>query len=214
VTDQDDRCFLASFVIGSSPVGECLPLRPIPGFQLTAPADNRSMQPSRKDRTHPDDRVHLRQVIERVTLERCSFSAEHRLRMPNGLVKHVRVVARRATSEDPERVLFIGAVTDITERKLAEQQRERLRQLEGDLAHINRVSTMGELAASLAHEIKQPITAVATNAGAVLRWLHREPPEIERACQNASRIIDATDRAVHIVDRNRASTAARRRSGS
>jgi signal transduction histidine kinase/DNA-binding NarL/FixJ family response regulator len=156
------------------------------------------------DRTHPDDRVYLRQVIERVTLERRSFSAEHRLRMPNGLVKHVRVVARRATSEDPERVLFIGAVTDITERKLAEQQRERLRQLEGDLAHINRVSTMGELAASLAHEIKQPITAVATNAGAVLRWLHREPPEIERACQNASRIIDATDRAVHIVDRNRA----------
>jgi signal transduction histidine kinase len=62
---------------------------------------------------------------------------------------------------------------DITERKRAEQQRERLRQLEGDLAHINRVSMMGELAASLAHEIKQPIAAIATNAGAVLRWLHR-----------------------------------------
>ena len=101
------------------------------------------------DRTHPDDRVYLRQVIERVTLERRSFSAEHRLQMPNGLIKHVRVVARRAASEDPERVLFIGAVTDITERKRAEQQRERLRQLEGDLAHINRVSTLGELAATL-----------------------------------------------------------------
>jgi C4-dicarboxylate-specific signal transduction histidine kinase len=70
-------------------------------------------------------------------------------------------------------VLFIGAVTDITERKHAEQQRERLRQLEGDLAHINRVSTMGELAASLAHEINQPIAAIAANARAVLRWLHR-----------------------------------------
>ena len=73
------------------------------------------------DRTHPDDRLYLRQVIERVALERRSFSAEHRLRMPNGSVKHVRVVARRAASEDPERVLFIGAVTDITERKRAEE---------------------------------------------------------------------------------------------
>jgi PAS domain S-box-containing protein len=245
--------------------------------------------------------------------------------MPNGSVKHVRVVARRAASEDPERVLFIGAVTDITERKRteetlreqadllnlthdaifvrdmdgivrswnrgaealygwtaaeaegklvsellktvspmpldrvtaellhsgrwegelvcsrkdgtqvvvasrwslqrdtrgtpvaaletnnditerkrAEQQRERLRQLEGDLARINRVSMMGELAASLAHEIKQPIAAIATNARAVLRWLHREPPEIEEAGQSASRIINDTNRAVHIVDRNRA----------
>jgi PAS domain-containing protein len=73
------------------------------------------------DRTHPDDRLYLRQVIERVALERRSFSAEHRLRMPNGSVKHVRVVARRAASEDPEHVLFIGAVTDITERKRAEE---------------------------------------------------------------------------------------------
>jgi PAS domain S-box-containing protein len=73
------------------------------------------------DRTHPDDRVYLRQVIERVALERRSFSAEHRPRMPNGSVKHVRVVARHTASEDPERVLLIGAVTDITERKRAEE---------------------------------------------------------------------------------------------
>jgi len=63
------------------------------------------------DRTHPDDRPYLRQIIERVALERSSFSAEHRLRMPNGSVKHVRVVARRAASEDSGRVLFIGALT-------------------------------------------------------------------------------------------------------
>ena len=86
------------------------------------------------DRTHPDDRLYLRQVIERVALERRSFSAEHRLRMPNGSVKHVRVVARRAVSEDPERVLFIGAVTDITERKRAE---ETLRE-QADLLNLTR----------------------------------------------------------------------------
>jgi C4-dicarboxylate-specific signal transduction histidine kinase len=109
---------------------------------------------------------------------------------------------RRDTGGTP-----VGALetnNDITERKRAEQQRERLRQLEGDLAHINRVSTMGELAASLAHEIKQPIAAIAANARAVLRRLHCEPPEIEEACQSASRIINDTDRAVYIVDRNRA----------
>ena len=83
-------------------------------------------------------------------------------------------------------------------------ERERLHQLEGDLARINRVSMMGELAASLAHEIKQPIAGIAADAAAVLRWLHREPPEIEEACQSASRIINGTDRAVHIIDRNRA----------
>src|SRR3984957_15955515 len=73
------------------------------------------------DRTHPEDRLYLRQVIERVALERRSFDAEHRLRTPNGSVKHVRVVARRAASEDLQQVLFVGAVTDITERKRAEE---------------------------------------------------------------------------------------------
>jgi PAS domain S-box-containing protein len=277
------------------------------------------------DRTHPDDRLYLRQVIERVAFEKCSFSAEHRLTMAHGSVKHVRVVARRAEGEDPESVLFIGAVTDITERKQAEetlreqadllnlthdaifvrdmdgivrswnvgaemlygwtaaeaegrpvsellktvsptpldraiadllhtgrwegelvrsrkdgtqvvvasrwslqrdtrgipvaaletnnditeskraeQQRERLRQLEGDLARINRVSIMGELAASLAHEIKQPIAAIAADATAVRSWLRRELPDIEEACDSASQIVNGAHRVAHIVDRNRA----------
>jgi PAS domain S-box-containing protein len=73
------------------------------------------------ERTHPDDLSYVRQLMERVALEGSSFSAEHRLRMPNGSVKHVRVVARRAENEDPTRVSFIGAVTDITERERAEE---------------------------------------------------------------------------------------------
>jgi signal transduction histidine kinase len=91
---------------------------------------------------------------------------------------------------------------DITERKRAEEERERLRQLEEDLARINRVSMMGELAASLGHEINQPIAAAALNAGACLRWLQRQPPEIEEARQRVSRIVDDVDRAAGIIERN------------
>src|SRR5260370_9258680 len=69
------------------------------------------------------------------------------------------------------------------QRKLAREERERLRQAQADLAHINRVNTMGELTASLAHEIKHPISAAATNAKTCLRWLGRDEPDVrdERA---------------------------------
>src|ERR1700730_5441886 len=73
-----------------------------------------------RDRTHPDDRMHLRQVLERASIERSGFNAEHRLMMPNGSVKYLQVVAHRAAADDPESALLIGAVTDITERKRAE----------------------------------------------------------------------------------------------
>ena len=123
--------------------------------------------------------------------------------IPDGAVKYIRVVAHPSSGEDPESSFLVGAVTDITERKRAEQEREKLRQLEEDLARINRVSMMGELAASLAHEIKQPIAAAAMNARACLRWLQREPPEIKEARQTMSRIINNVDRAADIIDRNR-----------
>jgi PAS domain S-box-containing protein len=92
---------------------------------------------------------------------------------------------------------------NITERKRAEEERERLRELEADLARISRVSMMGELAASLGHEITQPIAAAAMNARACLRWLQREPPAIGEARQSVSRIVNDVDRAAGIIDRNR-----------
>jgi len=98
---------------------------------------------------------------------------------------------------------WYGVLTDITERKLAEEEREKLRKLEADLAHINRVTMMGELAASLGHEIKQPITAATTNARTSLRWLDRQPPEVEEARQAISRIVHDVTRAAEIMERNR-----------
>jgi PAS domain S-box-containing protein len=116
------------------------------------------------------------------------------------------VVASRWSLQRHARGTPVAALetdNDITERKRAEEERERLRQLEADLAHINRVSMMGELAASLGHEITQPIAAAAMNARACLRWLQRAPPEIGEARQNVSRILADVERATEIIDRNR-----------
>jgi signal transduction histidine kinase/CheY-like chemotaxis protein len=153
------------------------------------------------DRTHPDDRMRLRQIIDRASIERREFTAEHRLLMADGTVKYVRAVAHPSTGEDPESFVFVGAVTDITERKRAEEERERLRQLEADLAHINRVSMMGELAASLAHEIKQPIAAAVINAGTCTQWLRRDAPDVTEASEAASAMVAAVTRAGGIIDR-------------
>ncbi len=87
------------------------------------------------------------------------------------------------------------------ERKLAREERERLRQAQADLAHINRVTTMGELTASLAHEIRQPISAASTNAKTCLRWLGRDDPDVPEAREAASRIVKDITRAADIIGR-------------
>jgi PAS domain S-box-containing protein len=95
-------------------------------------------------------------------------------------------------------------VLDLTEQKRSEQDRAKLRKLEADLAHINRVSTLGELASSIAHELKQPITATMTNASASILWLDRKHPDIEEALQAAQGVAKNMARARDIIDRLRA----------
>jgi PAS domain S-box-containing protein len=97
----------------------------------------------------------------------------------------------------------VAFVLDLTERKRAEEERERLRQMQRDLAYMSRVATMGELAASLAHEIKQPIAAAVTNARTCALWLERETPDLTEASEAASRMVDAAIRASDIIDRVR-----------
>jgi signal transduction histidine kinase len=98
---------------------------------------------------------------------------------------------------------ILATNNDITERKRGEEQLARLRGLERDLSRINRVSMMGELAASLAHEIKQPIAAMSLNADVCLRWIQRESPDFEQAGKAVARIVADAKRASRIVDRNR-----------
>jgi len=97
-----------------------------------------------------------------------------------------------------EIVKWYGTGIDIEDRKRAE---ESLRKAQADLAHANRVTTMGELSASLAHEINQPISGAITNASTCLRWLDRAEPDLEGARVAASRIIRDANRAAEIIDR-------------
>ena len=99
-------------------------------------------------------------------------------------------------------VRWYGLLTDIADRKRAEEERERLRELETELAHINRVSMMGELVASIAHEVNQPLGAIVSNGSACLRWLAAQ--NLERAQQSALRIVADGQRAGAIITRIRA----------
>jgi C4-dicarboxylate-specific signal transduction histidine kinase len=108
--------------------------------------------------------------------------------------------AHRAASENSERALFIAAVTDITERSRAE---EIVRELETDFAHVNRVRMMGELAASLAHEITQPIASVRNNARAALNFLDKQPADLGEVKEALECIVGDADRASDIADRIR-----------
>jgi PAS domain S-box-containing protein len=154
------------------------------------------------DRVHPDDRPLVRKIIEGASADLNDFSAEHRLMMPDGTVKYIRVVASCAPAEEPAGSFFVGAITDITELRRAEQERQRLRQLETQLARINRVNMMGELAASFSHEIRQPIAAAINDASAAMRWLQQTPPDTSEARDALSGIVDAIGRVADIVDRN------------
>ena len=94
----------------------------------------------------------------------------------------------------------------LSDRLRAEQQRDRLRQLEADLAHINRVSMMGELAASIAHEVNQPLSGIVSNGSACLRWLAGDAPNVEEAREAVRDIVRDGKRAGEVIARIRALT--------
>jgi PAS domain S-box-containing protein len=155
------------------------------------------------ERIHPEDRSKGNDAIERAIAEKTDFEREFRILLPNGMVKWIHTVGHPVLSNAGELEQFVGSSTDITERKSAEQEREKLRELEAELAHIDRVSTLGEMAASLAHEIKQPIAAAITSANSCIEWLAHEPPNLDRARAAAARIDKYGHRAAEIIDRIR-----------
>jgi PAS domain S-box-containing protein len=167
------------------------------------PAEGPPVWEKRLARVHPEDRLKWKDTIERAIVEKADYDLEFRILLPNGKVKWIHTVGHPVFSDAGDLEQFVGSSTDITERKSAEQEREKLRQLEADLAHTNRVSTLGEMAASLAHEIKQPIAAAITSANSCIEWLAHEPPNLDRARTAAARIDKYGNRAAEIIDRIR-----------
>jgi signal transduction histidine kinase len=148
-------------------------------------------------RTHPEDRVLVRQVIHSAAREQKAFDIEHRLLMPDGASKYIRVVGHPSANG----LEFVGAVTDITELHRAQ---EALRTSQAELAHVTRVMTMGELAASIAHEVNQPLSAIVASGGACLRWLAGPDPSLVDAREAAERIVRDGKRAGEVIARIRA----------
>lgn len=156
------------------------------------------------DRIHPDDRDKSRQEAQRLSESHSTDSqGDYRIVMPDGTFKYVHFTSHAVFDAAGRVVEYIGTTADVTERKRAEEERERLRQLEADLAHMNRVSMMGELAAGLAHEIKQPISAAITNANTSLRWLSRDKPDLQEAREAIIRAANDGKRAAEIITRLR-----------
>jgi PAS domain S-box-containing protein len=154
-------------------------------------------------RIHPDDQPGFRELIQTAIREKAEWEADYRIVHLDGPVRDIHVVGHPVLSTSGHLVEFVGTVIDVTERRRAEQERARLRQLEADLAHVNRVSTLGEMAASLAHEVKQPIAAARNNARATLNFLDRSPPDLREVREAVHCIVGDADRAADIVERIR-----------
>jgi PAS domain S-box-containing protein len=171
-------------------------------FGLDPKGDSSSFEKA-SQRIHPEDRGAFDKAVEQAIRERSDFEVDFRTVLPDGSTKYIRSVGHPVFSASGELVEFVGTGMDITERRQAEKERERLRQVQADLAHITRATTMGELTASLAHEINQPIAAAATDARTCLRWLAREQPDIGEARESAARMVNAVTRAADIITRLR-----------
>jgi len=149
-----------------------------------------------RETVHPDDLEGFVREWRAAVDSGEPMRTEVRVRGADGKYRWFLVRNVPLRDENGNIVKWYGSSTDIEDRKRAEQ-------LQADLAHINRVTTMGELAASLAHEIKQPIAATVTNANTCLRWLDRDQPDLDEIREAAIRIVEDGKRAGDIIDRLR-----------
>jgi PAS domain S-box-containing protein len=150
-------------------------------------------------RVHPEDRDFIQRTLEQAFQTGRGFDIEHRLLMPDGSIKYLHAVAH-LMKDDSEHLEVVGAATDITTIKRAN---EELQRTQAELARVTRLTTMGQLAASIAHEINQPLTGVITNGATCLHWLADETIDIGKARRAAGRIVRDGQRASDVVDRIR-----------
>jgi PAS domain S-box-containing protein len=147
------------------------------------------------ERVHPDDRASI-ELVESELYKGNDAEYHYRVIFQDRSIKYISSVAHPISNDSGHVIEFVGTVMDVTERKRAE---EDLREAQANLARVSRVTTMGELTASLAHEIRQPIAAAVTNAKTCLRWLGRDQPDVAEAREAASRIVTDVTRAADII---------------
>src|ERR1044072_376059 len=150
-----------------------------------------------RTRVHPEDISLLEKMkmVHQTGAGVTNFEWRYRLLMPNGSIKYIHAVAH-ATEDQANELEYVAAVQDVTGRKVAE---EALTKARSELAHMSRVTTLSALTASIDHQINQPIAALSTSAGACLRWLNRDQPEVQRAREAAMRIEDDVKRGAEII---------------
>jgi PAS domain S-box-containing protein len=150
-------------------------------------------------RVHREDITSHIEMIDRAR-GGSDFEHEYRLQMPDGSVKYLHVVAHGTRDQDG-RLEYIGAIQDVTERRLSE---EALGKVRSELAHVARITSLGALTASIAHEVNQPLSGIITNASTCLRMLAADPPNVDGARETARRTIRDGNRASDVVTRLRA----------
>jgi len=156
-------------------------------------------------RVHPEDILAVHEMIDRARGAGSDFEYELRLLMPDHSVKYLHMVAHG--SRDPDGQLeYIGAIQDVTQRRLSEATLGKVR---SELAHVARVTSLGVLTASIAHEVSQPLSGIVTNAATCLRMLNAAPPNVDGARETALRTIRDGSRAADVVTRLRALFAKR-----
>jgi len=155
----------------------------------------------RLQRIYPEDRARYEAAFNRAIAEKTDLDAEFRILLPPSNFRYIRSLGHPVLDASGQVTQLMGVIMDVTEGRRAEHERERLGRVQADLAHISRVSTMGQLTASLAHEIKQPIGAAITNAEAALCLLDRDLPDVADAREAAFEAVKDARRAADIIDR-------------
>jgi len=150
-------------------------------------------------RVHPEDFPLMWDMVKRAQAGK-DFEYEHRLQMPDKRVKYLHLMAHGTRTSEGQ-LEYIGAVQDVTERRLSE---EALAKLRSELAHMTRMTSLGALTASIAHEVNQPLSGIVTNASTCLRMLAADPPNVDGARETARRTIRDGNRASDVIARLRA----------
>jgi PAS domain S-box-containing protein len=150
---------------------------------------------------HADERARLEREFRKAVTAALDFDSEYRIVRPDGTVRHLRTCACPVFGESGDLTEYVGTVEDITERRHGE---ESIGRMQAELARVSRAITLGQLMATIAHEVNQPLAALVVNAAAALRWLRLTPPRVDKARQALTRIARDGNRASDIIARIRA----------